>query len=56
MKTLHDWIEELDRIRNFSHDQPDLAEIQERIISKKMKMLFTPEELQEYGVFFKDDF
>jgi hypothetical protein len=56
VKTLHDWIEELYQIRNYSHDHPHVAEIQERIISKKMKMLFSPEELREYGVFFKDDF
>lgn len=57
MKTLHDYIDMLDRIRNYSHDaDPSVAETQERIISRQMKERFTPEQLREYNIFFRDDF
>ena len=57
MKTLHDYIDELDRIRNFSHDgSPEIAEMQERIMKRKMRQLFTREQLREYNIFFDDDF
>ncbi len=57
MKTLHDYIDELDRIRNFSHDgTPEIAEMQERIMKRKMRQLFTREQLMEYNIFFDDDF
>ena len=57
MKTLHDYIAQLDRIRNYSYAvDPSTAEMQERMISKQMKARFTPEQLREYNVFFNDDF
>ncbi len=57
MKTLHDYIDELDRIRNFSHDgASELVEMQERIMKRKMRQLFTREQLMEYNIFFDDDF
>jgi hypothetical protein len=57
VKTLHDYIDMLDRIRNYSHDaDPSVAETQERIISRQMKARFTPEQLREYNIFFRDDF
>ena len=57
MKTLHDYIDELDRIRNFSHDgAPEISEVQERIMKRKMRQLFTREQLREYNIFFDDDF
>jgi hypothetical protein len=57
VKTLHDYIDELDRIRNFSHDgTPEIAEMQERIMKRKMRQLFTREQLMEYNIFFDDDF
>lgn len=57
MKTLRDWVDDLDRIRRFSHvAPPEVAEAQERMIKYKMRQLFTPEQLREYNVFFEDDF
>jgi hypothetical protein len=57
VKTLHDYIDELDRIRNFSHDgSPEIAEMQERIMKRRMRQLFTREQLMEYNIFFDDDF
>jgi len=57
VKTLHDYIAQLDRIRNYSYAvDPSTAEMQERMISKQMKARFTPEQLREYNVFFNDDF
>lgn len=57
MKTLHDYIAQLDRIRNYYYAvDPSMAEMQERMISKQMKARFTPEQLREYNVFFNDDF
>ena len=57
MKTLRDYIAQLDRIRNYYYAiDPSMAEMQERMISKQMKAQFTPEQLREYNVFFNDDF
>jgi len=57
VKTLRDYIAQLDRIRNYSYAvDPSMAEMQERMISKQMKAQFTPEQLREYNVFFNDDF
>lgn len=57
MKTLYDYVEMLDRIRNYSHDaDPSMAQMQERMISRQMKERFTPEQLREYNIVFRDDF